>query len=258
MVSRLSNYKWESNLIQRGLGFIGLLLCVPGLVCALSNVQTQDHQAAEGAILKALKKVKIRSVQVVIDDDATAIVSGRVRNVFSRDQVIEIALAQRGILAVESEMEISTAESDQKLGEEVIKAIQKYSRFDLFDDAGASVQDGHVALFGFVTEPHKKIEIEQRMTKILGIQAFENNIEVLPNSISDERLRSILARRLYYDLTFEHYSSMTHKPIRIIVKNSRVLLTGVVQSQLEKIKAMSIIRQTPGVLSVENKLRISR
>ena len=245
-------------MIRPGLAFIGFLLCASGFVGALSAAPTQGNQAAEEALLKALEKEKIKSVQVMIRNDATAVLSGRVRNVFVRDQVVEIALKQPGIEAVESEMEIAAAESDKKLGEEVIKAIRGYSRMDLFDDASAAVREGNVALFGFVTEPYKKNEIEKRMRKILGIQAFENNIEVLPNSSSDRRLRSILARRLYRDSTFEHYATMPQKPIRIIVKNSRVLLTGVVHSRLEKVKAASIIRQTHGVLSVEDKLRIGQ
>jgi len=40
------------------------------------------------------------------------------------------------------------------------------------------------------------------------------------------------------------------------VQRSRVLLTGAVNNQMMSQRAESIIRQTPGVLSVENKLRI--
>jgi osmotically-inducible protein OsmY len=40
------------------------------------------------------------------------------------------------------------------------------------------------------------------------------------------------------------------------VQNSRVILTGVVNNQLMKQKAESIIRGTPGVLSVESRLRL--
>jgi osmotically-inducible protein OsmY len=45
-------------------------------------------------------------------------------------------------------------------------------------------------------------------------------------------------------------------PIHLIVSGSRVIITGVVGNQLMKQKAESIVRGTPGVLSVESQLRI--
>ena len=126
----------------------------------------------------------------------------------------------------------------------------------MFDDVNVAVKEGHVTLVGFVTEPYKKTEIEKRLHKVLGIEEFENRIEVLPNSMSDNRLRRVLATRLYRDPIFSDFASMAIPPVHIIVKNSRVLLTGVVNSRLAKQMAASIMRQTPGVLSVQNQLRI--
>jgi osmotically-inducible protein OsmY len=94
------------------------------------------------------------------------------------------------------------------------------------------------------------------MHKIIGIQEFKNDIEVLPVSLSDQRLREVLANRLYRDSTFSDFASMPIPPIHLIVSGSRVIITGVVGNQLMKQKAESIIRSTPGVLSVESRLRI--
>jgi osmotically-inducible protein OsmY len=126
----------------------------------------------------------------------------------------------------------------------------------VFDDCSAFIKEGKVALFGWVTEPYKKTEIEKRLHKIVGIQEFKNDIEVLPVSLSDQRLRETLANRLYRDPTFSDFASMPIPPIHIIVSGSRVILTGVVSNQLQKQKAESIIRGTPGVLSLESQLRI--
>ena len=66
----------------------------------------------------------------------------------------------------------------------------------------------------------------------------------------------MLANRLYRDSTFSDFASMPIPPIHLIVSGSRVIITGVVGNQLMKQKAESIIRSTPGVLSVESRLRI--
>ncbi len=219
----------------------------------LSFVQRPDEQV-RAEIEKALGKDKIK-LQVSFQG-GTATLSGQVRNIFQKNRALEIALAQPEVQTADAEIEIAAPESDQKLGEEVVKEIRKYSRFTVFDDCSAFIKEGKVAVFGWVTEPYKKTEIEKRLHKIIGIQEFKNDIEVLPASLTDQRLRDALWYRLYRDSTFSDFASMPIPPIHIIVSGSRVILTGVVNNQLMKQKAESIIRGTPGVLSVESRLRI--
>ena len=130
--------------------------------------------------------------------------------------------------------------------------------FTIFDDAGAIVKNGRVVLFGFVTQPHKKERLEERMHEVLGIIEFRNEIVVLPNSMNDNNLRRTLATRLYRDSLFSNFATMALPPINIIVQNSRVLLTGIVHNQLAKTKAEHILRSTPGILGFESRLRIDK
>lgn len=219
----------------------------------LSFVQRPEEQV-RASIEKALLKDKIQ-LQVSFQG-GTATLKGQVRNIFQKNRALEIALGEPEVQTADAEIEIATPESDQKLGEEVVKEIRKYSRFTVFDDCSAYIKDGKVGLFGWVTEPYKKTEIERRLHKVIGIQEFKNDIEVLPVSTSDQRLRETLADRLYHDSTFSDFASMPIPPIHLIVSRSRVIITGVVGNQLQKQKAESIIRGTPGVLSVESRLRI--
>ena len=214
-------------------------------------------QRSPGEILKQIEKsFKKEKIKLTVElEGATAILTGQVRNVFAKNKAVEVALAQPEIEDVEADIEIAQAESDNELGQEVVKQIRRYGNLTIFDDAGAIVKDGSVVIMGFVTEPYKKDGIEERIHKVLGIQEFSNQIEVLPNSMQDNRLRQTLANRLYRDSMFSDFGRMAHPPIRIIVKRSRVLLTGVVLNQMAKQRAESIIRQTQGVLSVESKLR---
>ncbi len=233
----------------KSFALVGLALWLPASVLA----QRSPDQVRE-AIEKAFKKEKI-TLQVDILG-GNAVLTGRVRNVFAKNKALEIALEQPEVEEVESNIEVAAAESDDKLGKEVVRELRKYGNLTIFDDAGAIIKDGSVVLMGFVTEPYKKTRMEERLHKILGIQEFDNQIQVLPNSMQDDRLRRALANRLYRDSLFSNFASMAHPPIRIIVQRSRVLLTGAVRNQMMSQRAESIIRQTPGVFSVENKLRI--
>jgi hyperosmotically inducible protein len=75
-------------------------------------------------------------------------------------------------------------------------------------------------------------------------------------NIGDQRLRWVLARRIYRDSLFIDFAHRVNPPIHIIVERGRVTLSGAVRSQVEKAKAEHIARSTFGVFFVENKLRV--
>jgi osmotically-inducible protein OsmY len=224
------------------------------LLSTLFLVAQRPDEQVRATIDKALSKDKI-DLEVTFQG-GTATLTGKARNVFQRNRALELALAEPEVQNVDANVEIAAAESDQKLGEEVVKEIRKYARFTVFDDCSAFVKEGKVAIFGWVTEPYKKTEIEKRLHKVIGIQDFKNDLEVLPVSLSDQRLREVLWNRIYRDSTFSDFASMPIPPIHIIVSGSRVILTGVVGNQLQKQKAESLVRGTPGVLSLDSRLRI--
>jgi len=231
-----------------------LLLSLTALSLSASVLAQRSPEEIQESIKKALKKEKI-TLKVEIRGD-NALLTGAVRNIFEQDKAIEVTLAQEEVETVDVDVEISSAESDNHLGLDVVKQIRGYSNMSVFDDAGAIVKDGSVVLMGFVTEPFKKDRIEQQMHKVLGIKEFENQIKVLPNSMQDNNLRRSLVNRLYRDPMFSDFAAMAIPPIHIIVENARVMLTGVVMNKMASQKAEVIIRTTPGVLSVENRLRI--
>ena len=67
-----------------------------------------------------------------------------------------------------------------------------------------------------------------------------NEIETLPVSIYDDRLRSTLARQIYRDPVFDRYAIHVNPPIHIIVEHGRVTLEGVVNNNVDRMIARSI------------------
>jgi hyperosmotically inducible periplasmic protein len=149
----------------------------------------------------------------------------------------------------------STAErKDLQVFNDVATAVNSYTRFTIFDDVNASVKDGVVTLTGKVTMPYKRDDLEKRIGKVDGVQTVNNRIEVLPVSSFDDQLRYRIARAIYGNSSFWNYAIMANPPIHIIVDNSRVTLTGVVNSDVERALARSLVPQF-GVLSVTNNLK---
>lgn len=143
---------------------------------------------------------------------------------------------------------------DVRLADLVGRSIRSYSQFTIFDDINAQVENGVVTLSGKVTMPYKKKDLEKRVARIDGVRELRSDIAVLPVSQFDEELRYKISRAIYGNPSFWTYAAMANPPIHIIVENGRVTLTGVVNSQVDRMLASSLATGF-GEFSVTNALR---
>jgi hyperosmotically inducible protein len=143
---------------------------------------------------------------------------------------------------------------DVRVADLVGRSIMGYTQFTIFDDINASVEHGIVTLSGKVTMPFKKNDIERRVGRIDGVREVRSTISVLPVSPFDEELRYKISRAIYNNPSFWSYASMANPPIHIIVENGRVTLTGVVNSNVDRMLASSLATGF-GEFSVTNALR---
>ena len=143
---------------------------------------------------------------------------------------------------------------DFQVAKDIAKTVQRYTRFTIFDDVSANVKDGAVTLTGKVTMPYKREDIEKRIAKVDGVRSVNDQISVLPVSQFDDELRYRIARSIYNNSNFWNYAVMPNPPIHIVVEHGRVTLTGVVQSDVDRMLARSLATQF-GALSVTNALK---
>jgi hyperosmotically inducible periplasmic protein len=145
----------------------------------------------------------------------------------------------------------------ERIKREVMHEVLMLPYYDVFDAIGYSVQDRTVTLMGAVTRPSLKQDTENAVKGIEGVEKVINNIEVLPPSPSDDRLRLQLYRTIYGFPSLEKYALSSVKPIRIIVRNGHVSLEGVVDSEQDKNMAGIRANTVPGIFSVKNNLQVS-
>lgn len=226
---------------------------------AVSAAQ-ERNQTLEDAVWAKLKSEKLdKQVAEVVVTDTTVTLKGKPSNAYMKMKAIEAALAVEGIEAVEDDLEVGAAESEKDFVNDLRSAVLTYPHFTVFDDVGFQIgEEGRVVLTGYVTEPFKKTELEERVAKVTGVRELDNVIEVLPVGASDERLRQLLFNNIYGNQLFSQYANRAQPPIRIIVKNSSVMLTGAVASRVEKVQAENIARSTFGVINVDNRLEVNR
>ena len=135
-------------------------------------------------------------------------------------------------------------------------ALPYYTGFDFL--AFRIEPGGTVRLLGQVVRPTLKSDAERRLKGIEGIDQVINDIEVLPTSPADERIRIAVARNIYRSDALDRYGFQVQPSIHIIVKQGRVALEGVVDTETDKTIAGLKAKEIGGVFEVKNNLTISR
>jgi BON domain-containing protein len=129
--------------------------------------------------------------------------------------------------------------------------------YGVFDNLSYSVApDGTVTLMGQVSRPTLKSDAENVVKKIEGVNKVTNNIEVLPTSPMDDRIRLAVYRAIFGNEALNQYQMRAVPPIHIIVNNGRVTLEGVVARAMDKQIAGVQANSVPGVFAVTNNLKV--
>jgi hyperosmotically inducible protein len=149
-----------------------------------------------------------------------------------------------------------SARSQERITKEVRHELLMLPYFGVFDNIAYKVDGYNVTLLGQVTRPSLKSDAENVIKHIEGVEKVDNQIEVLPPSPADDRIRQRLFRSIYGFPALQKYALGVQKPIRIIVKNGRVALEGVVDNEGDKNMAGIRANSVSGIFSVSNNLQV--
>jgi hyperosmotically inducible protein len=150
----------------------------------------------------------------------------------------------------------TSSRSQERIIKEVRHELLMLPWFGVFDNIAFKVDGSTVTLYGQVVRPSLKSDAENAVKHIEGVEKVINQIEVLPTSPMDDRLRLELYRAIYGYPALEKYALGVQKPIRIIVKNGHVTLEGLVDNEADKNLAGLRANSVPGIFSVTNNLQV--
>jgi hyperosmotically inducible protein len=172
-------------------------------------------------------------------------------------------------------------EDTVRIVQEVQKKLANLSTFGVFDWLTFGIHGKTIVLKGYASRPVLKSDAENAVKKIPGIESVDNQIEVLPYSPSDDRVRAAVYNRIYTQPSLRKYNAnqgnlgraigpgagialaaggitntppMGYHAIHIIVKNGNVTLYGVVLNQMDSSIAGMQANSAPGAFSIDNDL----
>jgi hyperosmotically inducible periplasmic protein len=172
-------------------------------------------------------------------------------------------------------------EDTLRIVKEVQKKLAGLINYDVFDWLTFGLQGKTIILRGYASRPVLKDDAANAVKKIDGIEKVDNQIEVLPYSPNDDRIRAAVYNRIYTQPSLRKYNAnqgnlgraigpgagialqaggITNSPpmgfhgIHIIVNRGKVTLYGVVLNETDSAIAGMQANSAPGAFSVDNDL----
>lgn len=147
----------------------------------------------------------------------------------------------------------------QRLEREVRHELVMLPYYSVFDNLSFRVDGYTVTLMGQTIRPTLKSDAEGVVKRIEGVERVRNQIEVLPLSPHDDRIRRAVYFALYSASSpLFRYGNQPVPPIHIIVKNGNVTLEGVVANAADRDIANVRANGVGEVFSVVNRLRVGK
>lgn len=235
-------------------------LLLSALVPAAGAQKGTDAQIQTDA-QKQLNNKKFSGVQVQVQDGVVHL-TGQVAKFADKDDAqkriekMHEASSIRNDINVAGAGSVPDAELAQKLSKQLVYDRQGYASYP-FNSLTLQVHDGVVTVGGAVVEPVDKDSALSLVKNTPGVRDVVDKIQVAPVSQMDNRVRADEYRAIYEYPQFSRYAINPAKPIRIVVMNGHVILTGVVDTQSDKQIAGMRANGVPGVFSVQNELQVA-
>jgi hyperosmotically inducible protein len=239
-------------------------------------VSDADLKTRVGDALKKDAGLERSSIQVASVNKGVVLLSGSARTLSDTLRAVEIAARVDGVERVASEIESPDTLGDAEIwrdGKYDVAAATKSTAADMWTtsavkmkllantetpgfDINVDTEGGVVTLFGIVDSPAAKAAATSEARSVDGVKSVVNELQVVAPAeqsavaSNDDAIDSAVDERL------EANARLHDASIKTDVKNGVVHLTGSVDSQSDRITALTVTRATHGVRGLVDDLKV--
>lgn len=200
--------------------------------------------------------------------------------VLSAVAVLSVLLSSAAFSQEEATAPDAQQQALLNMAKQIHKQIVTLPQYGVFDNIYFGIKGDTVTLYGKASRPVLKSSAENVVKKVEGVKNVVNQIDVLPVSPNDDRIRAAVYASIYRYGPLQRYSSgrgrigpgpsvarraggITNDPpigwhaIHIIVENGNVTLVGVVDNDGDFALAEMRANIVAGVFSVTNDLQVA-
>jgi len=207
------------------------------------------------AVLKELRfdpRVDATRIGVTATPSGVVTLTGTVNTYMEKLAAEEAAKRVHGVRAIANDIEVIIPGSDRRNDTDIAEAalIALKARATPLDQIKVTVKDGWVTLEGEVEYYFQRQEAEQAISPLAGVKGVTNNIRVRPRPVNEAEIKKQI------EDTLVRSARLDAQNISVQVEGTKVVLEGPVRSWAEREEAENAAWAIPGVLAVENNLRI--
>jgi osmotically-inducible protein OsmY len=197
-------------------------------------------------------RVDATDIGVTVDHGVVTL-TGTVDSYVKRLSAREAAHRVAGVLDVADDIVVRYAESGQRNDTDLAAAVRRALEWDALvpdRDIQSTVTDGGVTLTGKVGLYSQRQDAERAIRNLQGVKWVLNKIEVAAPKLEREAVRKAIEDAL------ERHAERTANRIQLDVKDGHLTITGVAHSWGERRAIVGAAAATPGVIAVEDRLRV--
>lgn len=216
-------------------------------------------------------------IEVASVNDGIVVLRGEAETLSAHRRALEDARAIEGVRRVTSEIrspdrlgdeELWSEEGDEQAEGGAMSAasdtwITTKTKVRLIAEPGLSpfainvdTRRGVVTLFGSVSSEDIKERAGAQAQKVAGVRAVENELQVVPDVAAERQERDDDAVRVLVNERLSGSPELEASSIDVAVENGVVRLTGRVESQEDRLRALTLSSGTEGVSSVIDDLEV--
>ena len=218
-----------------------------------------DAQIQKQVAEELSKKDKFKRIGVTVDDGIVDL-SGTVGLYIDKVDAEKRARKVKNVEGVRNRVAVEGRTVEDAQLRETLTDKLRYDRAGygiVFNSLTLAVDNGAVTVGGKVRDYPDRDSAIALVETTPGVKDVIDEIDVTPLSGADDELRLRLARAIYGHSSLQKYALDPQAPIRIVVENGRVELSGVVLNEADSQIAYTQARSVPGVFSVQNYLMVA-